>query len=67
MALGRHPEALGDLCAAVALARRLDDTALLLRLAGPLLDLDGDDAPAAEARVAVDQTPGWPGPKNSSS
>ena len=55
MALGRHAEALGHLRAAVALARKLDDPALLLRLAGPLLDLDGDDALAAEARAAVDR------------
>ena len=55
MALGRHAEALGNLRAAVGLARRLDDPALFLRLAGPLLDLAGDDALAAEARTAVDR------------
>ncbi len=52
-ALGRHAEALGDLRAAVDLARRLDDPALFLRLAQQLIDLDGDDALAAEARAAV--------------
>ena len=55
MALGLPAEALGHLRAAVALVRKLDDPALLLRLAGPLLDLDGDDALAAEARAAVDR------------
>ena len=55
MALGLPAEALGHLRAAVALVRKLDDPALLLRLAGPLLDLDGDDALAAEARAAVER------------
>jgi DNA-binding SARP family transcriptional activator len=52
-ALGRHAEAVGDLRTAAGLARRLDDPALFLRLAGQLLDLDGDDALAAEARATV--------------
>jgi len=51
-ALGRRAKAVDDLRAAVGLARSLDDPALLLRLAGRLLDLDGDDALAAEARAA---------------
>jgi tetratricopeptide (TPR) repeat protein len=55
VALGQHAEALGNLRAAVGLARRLDDPALFLRLVGQLLDLDGDDALAAEARAAVDR------------
>lgn len=54
-ALGRHAEAVGDLRAAVGLARRLDDPALFLRLVGELLNLEGDDAPAAEARAAIDR------------
>lgn len=55
VALGRHTEALDSLQAAVDLARRLGDPALFLRLAGPLLDLGGDGALAAEARAAVDR------------
>lgn len=55
VALGRHTEALGSLQAAVDLARRLGDPALFLRLAGPLYDLGGDAALAAEARAAVDR------------
>jgi tetratricopeptide (TPR) repeat protein len=51
--LGRTKEAIGDLRAAVALARPMGDPALFVRAAAGLLAIDGDDALAAEARGVV--------------
>jgi class 3 adenylate cyclase/tetratricopeptide (TPR) repeat protein len=48
--LGRAKEGLADLRAAVELARTLGDPALFLRVAIPLLALDGDDELLAAAR-----------------
>jgi DNA-binding SARP family transcriptional activator len=55
IALGRHAAALDSLRAAVALARILDDPALFLHVAVPLLELDGSDELAAQARGARDR------------
>jgi hypothetical protein len=51
--LGRTREAIVDLRAAVALARRVGDPALFVRVPAGLLAVDGDDALAAEAGVAA--------------
>jgi hypothetical protein len=54
-ALGRTREAIGDLRTAVTLARPVGDPALFLRAAAALLDLDGNDALAAESRSAAER------------
>jgi predicted ATPase len=51
--LGRLREAVGDLRSAVQLARPQADPALLLRSMAALLELDGDDQLAAEARTTA--------------
>jgi tetratricopeptide (TPR) repeat protein len=53
--LGRTRDAIADLRAALALARSMGDSALLLRAAAGLIAVDGDDVLAAEARRVVDQ------------
>ena len=53
LALGRTTEAIADLRSAVTLARPFGDPALFLRPAAGLLNVDGDDALAAEAGAAV--------------
>jgi class 3 adenylate cyclase/DNA-binding SARP family transcriptional activator len=51
--LGRTREAAGDLRSAIRLARPQADPALFLRSAAALLELDGDDQLAAEARATA--------------
>jgi DNA-binding SARP family transcriptional activator/class 3 adenylate cyclase/tetratricopeptide (TPR) repeat protein len=51
--LGRMREAVGDLKTAVKLARAQTDPALFLRSAAALLEQDGDDLLAAEARATA--------------
>jgi tetratricopeptide (TPR) repeat protein len=51
--LGRTREAVGDLRSAIQLAQPQADPALLLRSASALLELDGDDQLAAEARATA--------------
>src|SRR5262249_55979662 len=52
-ALGRTHESVACLRSAVTLARRMGDAPLFLRAAVPLLELDGDDALAAEAAATA--------------
>jgi DNA-binding SARP family transcriptional activator len=51
--LGRSAAARADAEAAVDLARRLDDPALFLRLAGQLLELGADEGLAVETSAAI--------------
>src|SRR5439155_3406123 len=53
--LGRDKDGTVDLMAALKLARRVSDPALLLRVSSLLLGIDGDDALAAEARATVER------------
>jgi tetratricopeptide (TPR) repeat protein len=53
---GRTNAAIGELRAAVALARPLGDPALLLRTVAALLAIEGDDALLAEARATVERS-----------
>ena len=50
MALGRGSEAVAEFQEAVRVARTVGDPALFFRTATALLDADGDDALAREAR-----------------
>jgi tetratricopeptide (TPR) repeat protein len=56
--LGRTHEAITDLQTAVALARPVGDPAMFLRTAAMLLQVEGNDALAGEARAAVDRIAG---------
>jgi class 3 adenylate cyclase/tetratricopeptide (TPR) repeat protein len=51
--LERTREALADLHTAIKLARSMDDPAIFLRVAAPLLAIDGDDVTLQEARAAA--------------
>jgi tetratricopeptide (TPR) repeat protein len=53
ISLGRKHDAIADLQTAVRLARGMGDPAIFLRAAAALLQLDGSDALADEARQAV--------------
>jgi tetratricopeptide (TPR) repeat protein len=54
-ALRRRSEAVADLRAAAELARSMGDPALSIRVAVPLLQIDGDDALLSEARATARQ------------
>jgi tetratricopeptide (TPR) repeat protein len=55
IALGRDREAIADLQEAVRVARTVGDPALFLRTATALLDADGDDGLAGEARDTAER------------
>jgi tetratricopeptide (TPR) repeat protein len=53
--VGRCPEAIADLRAALALARQLGDPAMFLRVATSLLAIDGHDSLLDESRATARQ------------